>query len=249
MLTEERYNYILNQLKTSGIVKIQELMKDMNTSESTLRRDLQELENQHLLQRIHGGAKKLSTVNEETTIKHRSAINQSQKISIAKRAVEYIHDGDVIFLDSGTSTKEIVPFLTNFNNLLVVTNSIDNAEILADFQIKTYLPGGVLKNSTKALVGASLIQNLEHYSFDTAFLGTNGFDLKAGYTTPDPEEAAVKNLAITRSKQVFVLADETKCNEIAFCQFAKMQEATLITNHLSEELAKQTQLNILEVKE
>ncbi|GKQ42769.1 DeoR family transcriptional regulator [Companilactobacillus sp. RD055328] len=247
MLTEQRYQYILNSLKKDGIVKLQSLINGTGASESTLRRDLQELEDDHQLQRIHGGAKRIISANEERTVFERSNLNHVEKNSIAKLATTLIEDGDVIFLDSGTSTKEVIQYLTAFKNILVVTNSIDNASLLADYQIKTYLPSGILKHSTKALVGAPLVESLEKYRFDIALLGTNGFSLEAGFTTPDPEEATVKSLAIKNAKKSFVLADKEKFNQDAFCQFATFEDSTLITNNVDKDLSHLVNFNILEV--
>lgn len=246
MLTEQRHEYILACLKKDGIVKLQNLIEGTNASESTLRRDLQELENSRLLQRIHGGAKKLTSINKETTVPERSGVNHDLKNRLAQLASTFIEDGSIIFLDSGTSTKELVQYLPNFKNILVVTNSIDNASLLADYNIKTYLPGGILKNSTKALVGAPLMAALENYSFDLAFMGTNGFDAVHGYTTPDPDEASVKSLAINNAKQAFILADETKNHEVAFCKFASLADATLITTKIDDELSQLKKIDILE---
>ncbi|MGR3741869.1 DeoR/GlpR family DNA-binding transcription regulator [Companilactobacillus sp. DQM5] len=246
VITEQRHQYILNELKKDGIVQLQALISGTGASESTLRRDLQELEDEKFLQRIHGGAKRITSINEETTIPERTGINKEKKLAIAKLASEFVKDGDVIFLDSGTTTKELIEYISKFNNITVVTNSIDNASLLADFKIKTCLPGGILKNSTKALVGSLLMQTLSNYSFDVSFMGTNGFDINKGLTTPDPEEAAVKKLAIKNSKKSFLLADDTKYKQVAFCKFASLTDVTLITTNLSEDLSQNKNLEVLE---
>lgn len=234
MLTEERQQIILEQLKIHNIVKLHDLIPLTSASESTLRRDLQDLENCHKLLRIHGGAQNVISLHEEPALSQKAAVHINEKKMIGQTAAGLVRNDEVIFLDSGTTIQFMIPYLIEHKDLLVITNSVDNASMLADYNINTFLPGGQLKFSTKALVGANIIQSLEGYHFDRAFLGTNGFSIDAGYTTPDPEEAAVKTLAIAQSNQSYVLSDSSKFAQVSFSRFATLKEVPLITNKLSE---------------
>lgn len=111
MLTAERHDYILNKLRETGIVRLQELVNELNCSESTIRRDLTYLETKGLLKRIHGGAKRLYTVEEELTIKQKSVKNVHEKQLIGKLAASLVTDQDVIFIDAGTTTLEMIQYL------------------------------------------------------------------------------------------------------------------------------------------
>lgn len=232
MLTEERHQIILQQLQIHNIVKLQDLIPLTGASESTLRRDLQDLEECHKLLRIYGGAQSIVSFHDEPALSQKVAANPEEKAQIGKIAGELVQNNEVIFLDAGTTVQAIIPYLAKFSNLLVITNSVVNASTLADYQIETFVPGGRLKASTKAIVGSTMTKTLENYHFDKAFVGTNGFSTQAGYTTPDPEEASTKEIALNNSIEKFIVADSSKCGQISFNKFADLKEATLITDEL-----------------
>ncbi len=232
VLTEERQQIILEQLKLHNIVKLHDLIPLTEASESTLRRDLQDLENCHKLLRIHGGAQNVISLHEEPAISQKATVHLDEKKAIGRVAAGQVRNQEVIFLDSGSTIQFMIPYLIENKNLLVITNSVDNASMLADYNIETFLPGGKLKSSTKALIGSTMVQTLETYHFDKCFLGTNGFSIDSGYTTPDPEESAIKKLAIKQSNQTFILSDNSKYCQVSFSKFADLKDATLITNEL-----------------
>ena len=222
MLTEERHQKILQLLDQKSVVKSQELASLFNASESTIRRDLQELEDANLLERIHGGAK-------EKSIK-----NTHEKQKIASLAASCVQDGDMIYLDAGSTTLEMIPFLVG-KQIHVVTNSVHHAAKLSDMEISTIMLGGTLKLSTKAIIGATSMEQLQHFRFNKAFLGTNGAHLEFGLTTPDPEEAALKALAIHQAETAYVLLDHTKFNEVTFTKVEELESVTLLTDYCPAE--------------
>ncbi|MEN2467380.1 DeoR/GlpR family DNA-binding transcription regulator [Ornithinibacillus sp. JPR2-1] len=240
MLTDERYSVILNRLQESGIVKSQDLLTILNCSESTIRRDLDHLEQAGYLKRIHGGAKRIYQLDEELSNKEKSLKNVQEKSSIGKFAASLIEENDVIFLDAGTTTLAIIDYI-KVGNITVVTNGIQHASLLADYGIDTILLGGKIKLSTKAIVGPTSISELKNYQFDKAFIGTNGIDLEFGCTTPDPEEAAIKRLAFRQSANSYVLADQTKWNKVTFVKVCDLDDVTIIT--------EQTELDLSSFKE
>ena len=235
MLTPERQRKILELLQLKDVVKIQELTEETGASESTIRRDLSQLEEENKLKRVHGGAAKLHQKGEEPTLLEKSSKNLEMKQLISKKAAEFVNDGDCIFLDAGSTTYHIIPHLTQ-KNITVVTNGYDHIQLLMDKGIPTYIVGGFMKNKTGAIIGSKASQSLQLYNFDKAFIGANGVHLKAGYTTPDPEEAHLKNLAIKLAQQSFIVADDSKINEVTFAKIINLEEATLITNNLDEEV-------------
>ncbi|MDT8860920.1 DeoR/GlpR family DNA-binding transcription regulator [Alkalihalobacillus sp. MEB130] len=234
MLTIERHQLILSLLKDRVTVKIQELVDETNSSESTIRRDLNDLEQAKKLKRIHGGATLLQKKLDEPTIAEKTIKNSQEKKRIAERAASFVEDGDCIFLDAGTSTIEIIPFLKE-KEVVVVTNGLTNISALLDLGIETHVIGGLVKSGTRAFVGRSAIQTLETFRFDKAFIGVNGVTLDDGYTTPDPEEAFIKESAMKRARQSYVLADHSKFGEVSFCKFRNVEDATLITSSLIDE--------------
>ncbi|GGA92826.1 DeoR/GlpR family DNA-binding transcription regulator [Ornithinibacillus halotolerans] len=229
MLTEERHSFILNELKRSGIVKTQAIMKALNCSESTIRRDLDHLEKAGFLTRVHGGAKRIYKIDKELSIQEKTFKNIQEKQKIAKLAASLLNDQDVIFLDAGTTTLAFIDYI-QVGDITVVTNGIQHAALLVEKQIKTILLGGTIKFSTKAMIGSMSLRHLEEYRFNKAFIGINGIDQEFGCTTPDPEEAAIKKLAIQQSATSYLLADETKWNKVNFAKVCDISDVTIITN-------------------
>lgn len=235
MLTEERHRLILELLAEKKVVKLQELVEVTSSSESTIRRDLSQLEKEKKLRRVHGGAALLHQKREELSVLEKSTKNIQEKRMIAQYAARFVEDGDCIYLDAGTTTLEMIPYL-DAKDIVVVTNGITHLEALLEKDIPTYLLGGFIKKKTKALIGRGALNSLENYSFDKCFIGVNGIHLDFGYTTPDPEEAMVKSLAMKLSRQAYVLADHSKMNESTFAKIADLQDATIITDELDDEL-------------
>ncbi|KGX85629.1 DeoR/GlpR family DNA-binding transcription regulator [Pontibacillus marinus] len=229
MLTPERHQIILNILNEKHTVKIQELVEATSSSESTIRRDLSQLEDQHLLRRVHGGASILHQTSEEPSIVEKSTKNLQEKQQIAKHAANLVREGDCIFLDAGTTTLEMIPFLKD-KSITVVTNGLSHLNALSEQGMTAYVTGGYIKHKTGALIGNAAQLSLEGYYFDLAFLGTNGVDLSAGYTTPDPEEAGLKRTALHQAENAYILADGSKFNEITFTKIADIHEAHIITD-------------------
>ncbi len=206
----------------------------LETSESTIRRDLIELEKHNLLKRVHGGATLLHAKGTELSIKEKSSKNLQQKREIAIFAASLVEQGDCLFLDAGSTTLEMIPHLAN-KNITVVTNGLTHLEILMEQDIRSYILGGMMKPSTRAIVGSKAVESLLQYRFDKCFLGTNGIHLELGYTTPDPDEALIKRTALSLSSQAYVVADHSKFSEVSFSKIAEIHESHLITDHLPEE--------------
>ena len=114
-----------------------------------------------------------------------------------------------------------------------------HVDALASANITTYLIGGRIKTNTKAIVGSVAQENLKKYRFDKCFLGMNGIDIKFGFTTPDPEEAVLKKLAIESAEESFVLADQSKFKETFFAKVAEIEQAGIITTNLDNHAIKE----------
>jgi DeoR family fructose operon transcriptional repressor len=249
LLTIERHEIILSLLKERVTVKMQELVDETNASESTIRRDLTDLEKANKLKRIHGGATLLQKKLEEPTVAEKTIKNSQEKKKIAEKAASLVDEGDCIFLDAGTSTVEMIPFLEG-KEVVVVTNGLSNIPLLIDLNIETHVVGGYVKSGTRAFIGRSAIRTLESFRFDKAFIGVNGVAIPDGYTTPDPEEAFIKESAIKRSRQSFILADHSKFGEISFSKFSNVEEAIVVTSTKVDEeylrnLRKMTTLKVV----
>lgn len=156
---------------------------------------------------------------------------------IAQHAAALIREQDCIYLDAGTTTFQMIPYLKD-KNITVVTNGLSHLESLMEYEVMTYLTGGFVKYKTKALVGQGAYHTLSQYRFDKCFLGVNGVHPQHGYTTPDPEESFMKQSALSQSQEAYVLGDASKLNEVTFAKIADLSQAQFITNEQEHERVK-----------
>ncbi len=170
----------------------------------------------------------------EQPIQEKTAKFTQDKKEIALFAASFVESGACIYLDAGSTTLEMIPALAG-KQVTVVTNGMTHLEWLVEYEIESYVLGGKMKPSTRALIGAIALEGIRHYRFDQCFLGTNGIHPELGYTTPDPEEAILKRTALRLSSQSFVLADPSKLSEVSFAKIADLSAASLITLSLSPE--------------
>ncbi|PLS17103.1 DeoR family transcriptional regulator [Bacillus sp. M6-12] len=246
MLTEERHFLILSLLKEKQTVKLQELVEHLQASESTVRRDLIQLEEQNQLKRVHGGAALLQRKGFEPTVIEKIARQPAEKQKIGKAAASFIEDGDCIYLDAGTTTSCMIPHLEG-KRITVITNGLMHIAPLMTAGIKTIIVGGQLKESTNAIVGSMAVRFLSQYRFDKCFLGMNGIHPEIGFTTPDPEEAVMKSIALSLSNECFVLADSSKLQEVTFSKVAEVSSAVIITDE-NNDSSLEPYINLAKVK-
>ncbi len=247
MLTEERFARILSMLESMGSVTVQQLMTELNASESTIRRDLNTLDAEGRLTKVHGGAilksGRYSTYDENSI--SRKEKNKEEKLKIAKYAAELMEPGDFVYLDAGTTTELMIDFVSA-KQVVFVTNAVTHAKKLAERGYTVYLLGGEFKAVTEAIVGEEAVATLEKYNFTKGFWGTNGIHPKVGFSTPEVKEAMVKKKSMENCRVCYVLADESKFNQISSVTFASFERATVITTDLKQ-TAFQKYHNIVEV--
>lgn len=250
MLTEERHRLILSKLERESVVYVNDLVNYLNSSESTIRRDLNMLHKQGKLKKVHGGATSLdqeSIDTKEEVVELRQSLNLDEKLKIAKEAAKLIKPNDMVYLDAGTTTELMIDFIEE-KNAVFVTNGIVHAKKLIQNHCKTFILGGELKLITEAIVGVEAINSLRKYNFTKAFLGTNGVNLERGYTTPDISEAMVKEEAMDRSRRVYILCDPSKFTLISSITFGEINKATIITTKLKDKSYKEL-TKVMEVED
>lgn len=231
MIQEERFSRILNEVNSSGTVTVSDLKRVLGISESTIRRDLTELDRKGRLLKVRGGA--VSNENEQLTsdfkVDYRKTQNVSAKRLIASYASSLIHDDDFVYIDAGTTTELLCKELENCSAHFV-TNGLTQAKILAGKGIKVFVLGGEFKSATEAIVGEEALTSLKKYNFSLGFFGTNGISKESGFTTPEMKEAAVKKGAMERCKKPYVLADSSKFDKISSVSFGAFSDADIITD-------------------
>ncbi|MGN0521748.1 MAG: DeoR/GlpR family DNA-binding transcription regulator [Eubacterium sp.] len=239
MLTQQRQAKILEILKEQGSVTVTRLTELLNSSESTIRRDLVALSNAGKLNKVHGGATAINQefIRLEDNIEEKLTKHINEKSEIARYAAEQIHNDDFVFIDAGTTTLLMTSYLKD-SRATFVTNGIEHAKQLARNGCKVLVLGGQLKQSTEAIIGLMAATNLQKYSFTKAFIGANGISEKQGYTTPDTEEAMLKAVAIERSFAAYILADSSKFDKVSAVTFGSVDAACIITDKCGNEKIK-----------
>lgn len=233
MLTQERYEKILSILNEKNVVTVAELTNELHTSESTIRRDLTALAEMGRLNKVFGGATSIrqnSGITEDN-VSSRENLMCKEKDAIARYSAALINDSDLIYIDAGTTTSRLIDYISN-KKATYVTNGISHARKLINKGLNAYILGGKMKPVTEAVVGAEGILNLMNFNFTKAFMGTNGIEFQAGFTTPDIEEALIKEEAIKKSYMSFILADHSKFGKVFPITFSKLKKCCIITDML-----------------
>ena len=200
MLAEERFALILNLLAEKRTATVQELCEALNASESTIRRDLTELDRQGRLNKVHGGATLPDGqfLADEPTMAAKETLAVGHKRSIAQAAADLVRAGDFVYIDAGSTTLAMVRALSGSAlDAHYVTNGIAHARLLAQKSCNVCVPGGLLRPKTEAIIGAAALTSLQQFNFTKAFLGANGVALGAGFTTgmePLPKVSACSSM-------------------------------------------------------
>ena len=236
MLTETRQEEILRMLEQKGSVTVQELKDVFGASESTIRRDLNVLHKKGALIKVFGGAvqteSRINTREEEVAL--RKEQSREEKLRIARYAASLIEPDDFIYLDAGTTTGYMIPYLTE-RTAMVVTNAVSHALMLAENGFRVILIGGELKAATEAIVGNEAYVNLKKYNFTKGFWGANGVNPMAGFTTPDINEAMIKECAMKHTQRPYVLCDSRKFHQVSPVSFGEFHAAQIITDCMPDE--------------
>ena len=235
MLTEERHLIILDNINKRKSMELTELCEILNASESTIRRDLAFLDEKGMLQKVRGGAIAIDESFSllEPDVDEKSGFFAEEKEAIGRYAASLIENGDFVYIDAGTTTEKMIDFIPS-KSVTFVTNAFINAKKLAQRNFKVIIPAGEIKVSTEAVIGSEAVISLNHYNFTKCFMGVNGISKKGGFTTPDKSEAEVKRTAISRSRDVFILADHSKFDKITAVKFAELNCGKIITDKVPD---------------
>jgi DeoR/GlpR family transcriptional regulator of sugar metabolism len=223
--SDTRRSEIIDRIEKKGSIIISELAENFKVSDMTIRRDLIALEKLSIIRRVHGGAVAFYGRSFEPPLISRSNKNIPVKQLIGRYAAGMVLDGDSIAMDVGSTTMEMAMNLIGRQNLTIITPSLHIANLLGDEScIRVIVSGGVVRRGEKSLIG-----NLAHYAFrevnvDKLFLGTGGIDSSAGLTEHDMQDAQVKKEMIRCAKEVILLADSSKFQQVAFATFADLDQ-------------------------
>lgn len=227
MYQEERMDSILEYLKKNKRISVEEICSIYDVSRDTARRDLVKLEQNGSIVRTHGGALLPTMEKEIKSYKDRLKYSSNEKKEIGKLAASLVKDGDKIIMDTSTTVQACAEFL-NIQNCTVVTNSINQADILSNKAgIEIHLLGGKLDKQQGLLYGPSAITMLSNYHVDKAFVGVLGITEKGLYTANDEDGFVMKKM-IEQADQVIALADYSKFGKSGFFKYADLSEIDII---------------------
>lgn len=216
----ERQKTILRLLSKNQELAVTDLAAEFKVSGVTIRQDLDHLQSQGLLRRVHGGA----VLHSEDEISTRIGINYERKHSIAECALGYIRSGETIFIESGSVNALLARQLKDRSDINVVTNNLFVARTLKDSDVKVITVGGLYQHDSESLVGAIARFGIEALNFTKCFIGVDGFSFENGFTCSDMMRAEVAAAAVQRSPEVFVLTDSSKFGRIALTQICSLQD-------------------------
>jgi DeoR family fructose operon transcriptional repressor len=226
---QKRKQSILQRLADIGEADIKEMATTLGVAEITIRRDLNHLAADGLLRRTHGGAIRLTLPNPPFPFANKAAINIKAKEAIARRAANDIHDGDIVFLDCGSTVFHLCPFIKN-KKIRVITNSLPVVHELQDSQANTNLIGGEFDPERQATHGKMAEYHIAKYRANKAFLGIDGISPRGLFANSEKEATLTMALA-ARSASAWLLCDSSKIGRETYWQFAGLHLiGTVITD-------------------
>jgi DeoR/GlpR family transcriptional regulator of sugar metabolism len=228
-LKAERHHQIQTIIADRNRATVQELSTLFGVSEATIRRDLEELNNQGLIRRTHGGAVRAMIAPKELPMMQRMDEHPDEKARIGKAAVELIGDGDTIFLGSGSTVLEVARNLPAGINLTVITNSLPVVnEVATRSGIELIVIGGMLRQSEMSMVGHVAEQAVREFRADRVFMGMFAVDIACGFTNDYPLEVSTDRAILSMAPQVIVLADHSKFGRVSSMLLAPLTAAQII---------------------
>lgn len=216
MLKEERKRKISQFIKENKKATVAELSRLFGVSESTIRRDLEELDEQGIIQRAHGGAIIAERAAPEPPIIQRMAENEEEKRRIGRAAAELVRDGETVFLGSGTTTLEVARNLVDRDDLTVITNALNIANLFAGKpNITVIVVGGLLRHSELSMIGYITEQVLKELHADKVIMGIRAISVQDGLTNDYLPETMTDRAIINFSSEVILVADHTKFGKVS----------------------------------
>ena len=231
MYAEERRAAIVDLARTVGRVEVAELAGHLDVTQETVRRDLTALQQMGVIRRVHGGAILAEGGGFEPALAVRESVRVEEKARIALAALAWVPEEGAIALDGGSTIHRLAEILPLDRSLTVVTNNLAVALPLAAREnLTVHIVGGRLRGRTLTTVDEVALEYLRTVHLDVVFLGTNGFSIERGMTTPDSAEAAVKRAFVAAARRRVLLTDHTKFGLDHFAHVAELSEIDVIVS-------------------
>ncbi len=250
---KKREQEILNALKLTNQLTIDDVVKLLGISESTARRIFISLEKEGLILRTYGGISLASANDNNYTYERLETSCVEEKIRIGIAAADFIENHDILFLDTGTTLPHMCMALTKrieegkLNSLKIFTTSLVNLNLLSKFT-QVILIGGIYRPERRDFYGFITEEAFRDLHFNKCFLGTDGYD-ENGFTTTDFDTARLNRLALDHSKRKYILTDSSKYKKNAMVNYSKIEQINcIITNYCPDEMMNKFNENNTEVK-
>lgn len=243
MLASQRHLKILDEIRRTGAVRVQDLTQTLGVSDMTVRRDLHQLSKDGLIHKVHGGAILRLDSSVEPGFEAKAKLQLQSKSAIAQAAAELIRPGSAIALSAGTTTWNMASLVAKIPGLTIVTNSTTVADLIAStpgVADQTLILTGGVRTPSAALVGPVADLSLRSLHVDQLFLGAHGMHPTAGFTTPNLAEAETNRALVDCASQIVVCADSTKWGSVGLASFGALSIAhVLITDDGLSEQARE----------
>lgn len=235
-MLSERQNKILSLAREHGKVDVEELSTSFHVSPQTIRKDLNELCDKQLLQRIHGGAIVGSGI-ENVSYEARRLLAPSAKQAIGKKAAELIPNNSSLLINIGTTTEQVAHALANHRGLLVITNNINAVEIMKNFLgVELIIAGGQVRRSDGGIVGDAAVEFISQFKADYAVIGVSAIDEDGSLLDYDFREVRVAQAIIKNSRHIILVTDAMKFSRTAPIRIGHISQISTIV--IDEELPK-----------
>jgi len=225
MLPDERKQKVVELITKDDGYSVDELATTLGYSKPTIRRDLDELADQNIIERTYGGA--VPVVTRTQKYDQRKIHNQEAKAAIGERAVEEIHEGLTVCFDSGSTTFEVSKQVSDQLSFVAVTNNPSVGQQLAQDDARVELTGGRYRADHRTLVGPRAVRDIERLKFNLLFLGTEGIHPKTGLSTLNDRQARIKEVMIESAERVVLVADHSKIGKQNHVIFARLNDIDL----------------------
>lgn len=232
---EQRLIHLRSILQDQGKVRTSDLAAMLAVTPETMRSDLDLLESQGLIVREHGFAR-LSLKDKETPLEWRISENREEKVRITNRALEEIKDGDIVFIDAGTTLLSALGNLASLRDLTIIVNSLPAAEACLKMGFRCIFIGGEMLRNGQHTYGYFAEEMVDHICIDVSILGSTGIEGADGFCVYSMKEVGIRRHLIRQSRKLVIIMDEHKISQQGYYRFCTFREADLlITNKLSPE--------------
>mgnify|MGYP001141186163 FL=1 len=229
MIKTKRIQQLKEYVFDRESASLDELVAHFGVSKNTIRRDVQALVESGVLKKVYGGV----AVNHSALVvyQERKTRQLSKKQLIGQTAADFVENGDMIFIDSGTTTLEMLPYLTE-KQVTIVTNNVDFiTQAMPYDNLTIFSTGGMLERKTNSFVGYQSVDRLKAYNVNKAFIASTGLSIDHGVTNSSPLETDIKKTLVQKSAQTFLLVDDSKFDHYALTTFCDLHEIDIVVTN------------------